>query len=91
METKLLKIPRARVLADGTLVFPKRGDPPKPIQGYIKSSTDPYVFKPIVGKCTYRTIERLKVCGGFKQTILCSLFKKKVTLIDCYTCKELKP
>ncbi len=80
--------PQARVGPNGELMFPHRGTPPKAIQGYIKDSGDPFIFKPLVSPCKYRSIMWKKICGGQVQTMHCSKFGICVKTIDCLSCEE---
>lgn len=82
--------PQARIGANGELLFPHRGDPPKNIQGYIKDTGDPYIFKPLIKPCIYRGITWSKVCGGQIQCIHCSKFTINVKTIDCLSCDDRK-
>lgn len=75
-----------RVGPGGILIFPHKGDPPGPIQGYIRDKGDPFVFKPILRECCYRSSTSEKVCGGMRLTMCCSHYQTKVKMVDCLDC-----
>lgn len=78
-----------RILSNGDIVFPARGNPPHPLQGYKRDSRDPYLFHPILTPCGHRgKIYRDRRCSGFKLKIPCSFFSKQVSMVDCLKCEE---
>lgn len=80
------------LLKDGTLVFPIRGNPPKPVQGFVRDPSNPYAFKPILATCKYRKIDDIfyQKCGCTGQKITCALFST-VDMSKCYKCAERVP
>ena len=80
-------IPQARIAGNGDLCFPKRGEAPKAIQGYIRDKYDKFVFHPILLPCRFRTVAWTKVCGGMCEKIDCKKFNTFVTITDCLDCK----
>jgi len=80
--------PQARIGANGDLLFPKRGNPPKAISGYIRDQGDPFVFHPIMKKCKFRNSTWTKVCGGMIQKHLCIKFGINTCMADCHSCKD---
>jgi hypothetical protein len=81
-------LPQGRILEDGTIIFPHRGQPPRPIIGYVQDSGDPFVFKPILPTCKYRVDKWRKMCGGMARFLDCSKFKIQITAKDCLACKD---
>ena len=80
-----------RKLSDGTLIFPKRGKPPPAIQGYKRVKGSPFVFKPVVAPCIFRSeVEIKRLCGGFVLCYDCSHFNKVVKMVQCLECEEMK-
>lgn len=79
------------LLSDGTLVFPVKGKPPRPVQGFVRDSSNPYAFKPILASCMYRKIDDVfyQKCGCTGQKITCKLFST-IDMSRCYNCKERK-
>lgn len=77
---------KARILKDGSIIFPKRGKAPATPQGYLTTS-DPYIFKPDLEYCKYRTIRKhnSNCCGGSSEYLYCIKFK---TLVTPKTCKD---
>lgn len=84
---------RARMLSDGSIVYPKKGfEPPPPIEGYERDPGDPWHFKPIWPDCKARIQTLyLKKCGATGILSVCAnqecpKFQKQLTLTDCQGC-----
>lgn len=78
-----------RMLADGTIIFPKRGQPPPGLPGYDRDPGDPYIFYPSVLPCKHRVLSAIKLpCGKIKSQTKCILKNIIPTLSDCEKCKE---
>jgi hypothetical protein len=80
--------PQARFGLNGDLLFPRRGDPPKAINGYIRDKGDEYVFHPVVKNCKHRNSIWTKVCGGMVQKHHCNHFNINICFLDCSNCQE---
>lgn len=80
--------PQARFGLNGDLLFPRRGDPPKAINGYMRDKGDAYVFHPIMKSCKFRNSVWTKVCGGMIQKHTCTKFSIPTCLADCVVCKD---
>jgi len=80
--------PLARIGANGDLLFPHRGDPPKTINGYLVDKGDRYIFHPVLEVCKHRTSCWHKVCGGMVQCYNCNKFLGEVKLTDCLNCHD---
>jgi len=77
----------ARVLRTGDIVFPNKGRPPGPVQGFTRDKVNPFLFHPILDPCVHRGPPLVtKLCGGDKICWYCKLFKKEVSLMECYEC-----
>jgi hypothetical protein len=82
--------PQARIAPNGDLLFPKRGEAPRAIQGYKQDKGDPFIYHPILKPCIFRSSCWKKVCGGMVQKLDCKHFKIIVSFNDCEVCKERK-
>ncbi len=82
--------PHVRVGEDGSLNFPRRGNIPKCIQGYLKDRLDPCIFHPLIKPCLHREVTWRKECGGMVQSMYCKHFVKDVGLIHCLDCLDRK-
>jgi hypothetical protein len=80
-----------RLMPDGTLHFPVRGKPPRPIQGYVRDPANPYAFFPIAKPCVHRNMKEtfFQDCGCTGTMILCTLYKS-INMSRCYQCTERK-
>ncbi len=76
------------ILGNGTIVFPKRGTPPRHVDGYDVDPNDPYVFYPQWEPCKYR-YGRQYVCpsGMVKTTPSCNLLVMDITYGQCCACQ----
>lgn len=73
---------------DGSLIAPRRGQPPECPPGYTRDPKDGYRFIKDVKTCTYRKNEiRSSSCCGAKTITVCSLLGRKITFVDCMRCK----
>lgn len=54
-----------RIMDDGTLVYPKKGDPPTVPLGYFPEPGNPYTLFPELPECSFRGkgINRTACCG----------------------------
>ena len=80
-----------RILSNGDITFPHRGEAPKFVPGYIPDDNDPWIFHPIVKECRFRCFktEKLKCCGKEASTSMyCNLFKRTITWKDCMSCDK---
>lgn len=81
-----------RLLPTGDIVFPCRGGPPGPIQGFVRDKTNPYLFHNILKPCVLRgAIWIKKGCGGDDIKHWCDHYSKKVRMIDCLECPFIQP
>lgn len=49
---------------DGSIVFPKRGDPPLEVPNYTRDPKDPYKFTPSFIPCMHRiALTKILPCG----------------------------
>lgn len=82
---------RHRTLESGAIIFPKRGDPPKHIEGYIQDETDPYVFHPDFIPCKHREKVCSKSrCGKLMIFHRCKLLEKTINPLICETCDKVE-
>lgn len=80
-----------RTLANGDLLFPMRGSPPKDIPGFIRDEKDPYLFHLDLEPCTYRTTNQFKrPCGKLTTFMYCNHFKKNIQPSECAICECIK-
>lgn len=83
---------RPRFMADGTIVYPKRGWEPPPIPaGYRRKSdnlrsADAWIMLPVLPDCQQRQIITKETpCGAVKITYRCVLFGD-ITVPRCLAC-----
>lgn len=76
-----------RVLPDGKIAFPCKGDPPSRVPGF-KVTSDPYIFEPDLEPCPFRVFEkRVKPCGKIDYPMACSYLKQLITYKVCDECE----
>ena len=75
------------MLENGTLVFPKRGPPPRCPDGYDVDPNDPYVFHPVWPDCIHR-FQRAFTCqsGMTKYRPSCKAVGSDITFAICDAC-----
>ncbi len=85
---------RARIQADGSVQYPKKGaEPPPPLHGYQRDPGNEWRFVPRWPKCEHRSqVTRFKPCGAIDVVTrcmcsACPLFKAEVRLTDCDSCE----
>jgi hypothetical protein len=86
-----MNIKDARKLEDGSLAFPKRGEAPTHIAGYMRDPGDSFLFKPIMKKCKFRTFKEdtADCCSGAARlNMYCNLFVKNITWNNCNSCDK---
>lgn len=77
-------------LPGGILVFPRKGPPPKPPEGYEIEKGDPYVLRPSFSPCKHREVSNYVLpCGKIRSTFSCSLKLINVNTIRCEECEEV--
>ncbi len=78
-----------RKFPDGTMVFPAKGKPPKPIEGYY--AHQPYVHKPLLKPCQYRGFERIKRdCECPDRISMACKLKGRINAGSCLGCTDRK-
>lgn len=82
-----------KLLADGSLVYPKTGwEPPPPHPGYKPKPDDPWTFIPTWPACSFREpSNRVKPCGCLDVRMICTSEKsghlnQRVTPAICSAC-----
>ena len=76
-----------RKFPDGTIMFPAKGKPPKPLEGYYAFS--PFVHKPLLQPCKYRGFKRVKRdCDCPDRIKLDCQIKGGITAGDCLGCTD---
>lgn len=84
--------PRPRLCDDGSLMYPKRGNPPPVIEGYLRDPSDPYTLRPQYPECVYREDHEYKVpCNlsptGFRLEVLKICTRGfRVSYTECTEC-----
>lgn len=74
-----------RVHDDGTLVFPERGDPPPDQSGYDREAGNPFIFRPAMVPCIFRTRQVLeRHCASCKD-------KPPMTYFGCQKALPVSP
>lgn len=75
-----------RVLSDGRIAFPARGDPPKKVTGF-RVTNDPYIFEPDLEPCVHREFRRrVKPCGKIDYPMVCGRTNEIITFKTCDEC-----
>lgn len=84
---------RARVQADGSILYPKRGwEPPPPMEGFERNPTNPWHFLPKWPECQSRQqVLMQKPCGAIDVKMICKnqeaeAFHTDVTVQTCEGC-----
>lgn len=82
---------RARVMANGDIVYAKKGnEPPPDIEGFTRDPKDPWRFNKKWTPCTFRIQTPLiKPCGAYSIKTLCNhpeLPHTDVTFQHCQAC-----
>jgi len=85
---------RARIMSDGSVIYPKKGwEPPPPLEGYDRDPGNAWRFLPLWPACKHRSqIIGVKPCGALRivarcMCSSCPLFKSEVKLADCSACQ----
>ena len=78
-------------MSDGTLHFPMRGGPPRIMEGYRRSKSNPYVFEPILPACVHRILkeEFFKKCNCTSVKIQCEIYHS-INMGRCWRCTDAK-
>lgn len=84
---KMCRYPSLRLLPNGTLVAPHRGEPPPCPDGYYKDKRDKYVYHPILFKCEHLELRKVKP-GCPRKIIFCLYNKCKVEKATCHYCQR---
>jgi hypothetical protein len=86
---------RARIMADKSVVYPKKGfEPPPPLEGYERDVGNAWRFIPLWPACKHRTqVIGHKPCGALSivtrcMCAECPLFKQSITLSSCTSCES---
>lgn len=83
-------MPSFRNLPNGRLVAPRRGTPPPAPPGYKSSSSDPFVYEPLLDACEYRIIKQRAArgcaCLGTNDSLYCNRDNKFIVPIQCKNC-----
>ncbi len=80
------------ILANGVIMFPKRGPPPRCPDGYDVDPQDPYVFHPSWEPCKYRYDRPYRCASGLmKVTPSCKLLGTDITFAQCNVCALAEP
>lgn len=89
---------RARIMSDGSVIYPKKGwEPPPPLHGYERDPGNAWRFIPLWPECKHRTqVTRFKPCGAIDIVTRCMCplagsFKAEVRLSDCEGCSVRQP
>jgi len=78
-----------RKMPDGTLIYPAKGKPPKPIDGYYAER--PFVHKPLLKPCQYRGFQRVKrECQCPDRIALSCTIKGLINVGSCLGCTDRK-
>ena len=78
-----------RKTPDGTLMFPAKGKPPKPMDGYYAASD--YVHKPLLKPCQYRGFQNIKRdCECPDRVVLSCEVKGRIHVGSCLGCVDRK-
>lgn len=79
--------PLYRQLSNGTRIFPRRGKPPLPEEGYEVDRGDPYIHLPKMPKCKYRVTKQPDSdCCGQSPRLYCEYFEKLIVRSTCVKC-----
>ncbi len=75
-------------LADGSIVYPSKLQPPDAIEGYTVDPLNPWRFFPSWVKCDHRQLTRVRLpCGKYKNCESCAIQGGKlISKSDCDTC-----
>jgi hypothetical protein len=79
---------RPRVLRDGTLIWPHRGKPPAPAEGY-EIGSDPFVHLVKIQPCFHRHERRQTSSCCDYVGVYCAAKDKTVNRADCSNCSRL--
>ena len=77
-----------RILSNGNIAYPKRGNPPEVPIGYKIKDGDPYTMVPVLPDCKFRDEMVIKTACCSSNRIHCSLFKREVTMLICKDCTK---
>jgi hypothetical protein len=84
---------RGRFMADGSLVYPKKGfEPPPPVEGYERDKGNAWRFIPLWPDCQTRVrMLKMKKCGAYNVIMACTNTQcehnqNQVTLQICQSC-----
>ena len=82
---------RPRKLFNGDLIFPPKGRPPKPMDGYFIDEGNPYVLHKTMVKCDHlKPIIKRTKCGAQKITYMCERDDFITNYIGCEKCKGIR-
>ena len=78
----------ARLLENGDLLFPARGNPPNDnIPGYSRDPQDPYLFRLQIDNCKHREMKTtLRPCGKVRAVMWCSALSEETNALKCDSC-----
>lgn len=80
-----------RLQEDGSLVYPRRGEPPTLPDGFERDPGDPYVIRPVYEDCKHRCIVKfIMPCGLLGGRNWCTLKGIEATMGVCNFCSEIE-
>ena len=84
------KYPRPTILANGTIIYPARGEPPPEMEGYKRVGFEFQPLYPLCDKRERRILE--KPCGAINVTMICRhadcvMQGERVLAADCKDCE----
>lgn len=80
---------RPRKLSDGTLVYPHRGIPPVPKEGYMADPGDPFTHFLTLKPCFHRFEQLVSTSCCTELHRRCAAKDKRVNRLDCQDCDRL--
>ena len=80
-----------RYLSDGSVKYPKRGNPPDCPSGFMPDPLDPFHFYPVIKECPHRQVdlEELPCRCGFRNVMRCSIIGTVVGPPACHKCQTI--
>jgi hypothetical protein len=81
---------RFRVLPNGDLIFPEKGNPPNDnIPGYRRDPANPFYFFMEMEDCSSREMKVVvKPCGKTRSVMWCNLYHLEVNAYKCESCDQ---
>lgn len=78
-----------RLQEDGSILYPRRGNPPKAPEGFESDPGDPFILRPVFEPCDNRKIQRVILpCGNVGGRHMCVLKGVDISPGYCDDCPD---